>query len=42
MLGDLHKMHDTSAMLKDLQKAAINNENIFEKLMEAAKEAFKP
>ena len=39
MLGDLHKMHDTSAMLKDLQKAAINNENIFDKLMEVCKVA---
>ena len=39
MLGDLHNMHDTSAMLKDLQKAAINNENIFDKLMEVCKVA---
>ena len=39
MLGDLHNMHDTSEMLKDLQKAAINNENIFDKLMEVCKVA---
>jgi methylmalonyl-CoA mutase len=39
MLSDLHKMHDTSAMLKDLQVAAVNNENIFEKLMDVCKVA---
>ncbi|MGB0895752.1 MAG: methylmalonyl-CoA mutase family protein [Flavobacteriaceae bacterium] len=39
MLADLHKMHDTSAMLKDLQRAAINNENIFDKLMDVCKVA---
>ncbi len=39
MLGDLHKMHNTEAMLKDLQVAAINNENIFDKLMEVCKVA---
>jgi methylmalonyl-CoA mutase len=39
MLGDLHKMHDTSLMLKDLQKSAVNNENIFEKLMDVCKVA---
>ena len=37
MLGELHKMNDTAPMLKDLQMAAINNENIFEKLMEVCK-----
>jgi len=39
MLSDLHSMHDTSAMLKDLQIAAVNNENIFEKLMDVCKVA---
>ncbi|MFD0962821.1 methylmalonyl-CoA mutase family protein [Pseudofulvibacter geojedonensis] len=39
MLADLHKMHDTKDMLKDLQRAAINNENIFEKLMDVCKVA---
>ena len=39
MLEDLHKMHDTSSMLKDLQKSAVNNENIFEKLMDVCKVA---
>ncbi len=39
MLNDLHAMHDTTAMLKDLQRAAINNENIFEKLMDVCKVA---
>ena len=39
MLGDLHKMHNTEAMLKDLQVAAINNENIFDKLMDVCKVA---
>ncbi len=37
MLAELHKMNDTAPMLKDLQMAAINNENIFEKLMEVCK-----
>ena len=39
MLNELHAMHDTTAMLKDLQRAAINNENIFEKLMDVCKVA---
>ena len=39
ILNDLHKMHDTSEMLKDLQVSAINNENIFDKLMEVCKVA---
>ncbi len=39
MLSDLHNMHDTSEMLKDLQKAAVNNENIFDKLMDVCKVA---
>ena len=39
MLAELHKMHNTEEMMKDLQKAAINNENIFEKLMEVCKVA---
>ena len=39
MLDELHKMHDTTAMLKDLQTAAVNNENIFEKLMDVCKVA---
>jgi len=39
MLSDLHDMHDTSKMLKDLQVAAVNNENIFEKLMDVCKVA---
>ena len=39
MLADLHSMHDTSEMLKDLQAAAINNENIFDKLMDVCKVA---
>jgi len=39
MLSDLHDMHDTSKMLKDLQVSAVNNENIFEKLMDVCKVA---
>lgn len=39
MLADLHNMHDTTEMLKELQSAAINNENIFEKLMDVCKVA---
>jgi len=39
MLAELHKMHNTEAMMKDLQSAAINNENIFEKLMDVCKVA---
>lgn len=39
MLGDLHKGNEdrNSEMIEMLQKAAIQNENIFEKLMEACK-----
>ncbi|WP_452221122.1 methylmalonyl-CoA mutase family protein [Lacinutrix salivirga] len=36
-LENLHKANDTKALLKDLQKKAINNENIFEALMEVCK-----
>ncbi|NAS32587.1 methylmalonyl-CoA mutase [Flavobacteriaceae bacterium R38] len=36
-LQDLHKANDTKALLKDLQHKAINNENIFEALMEVCK-----
>ncbi|MUU78070.1 methylmalonyl-CoA mutase family protein [Winogradskyella endarachnes] len=36
-LDNLHKANDTKAMLKDLQQKAINNENIFEALMEVCK-----
>jgi len=36
-LKNLHKTHDTKAMLKDLQQKAIHNENIFEALMEVCK-----
>jgi methylmalonyl-CoA mutase len=36
-LRNLHKAHDTKAMLKDLQQTAIHNENIFEALMEVCK-----
>ncbi len=39
MLNDLHEMHNTKEMLKELQNSAINNENIFEKLMEVCKVA---
>ncbi len=36
-LEHLHKAHDTDALLKELQDKAINNENIFESLMDACK-----
>ncbi|QNJ96785.1 methylmalonyl-CoA mutase family protein [Constantimarinum furrinae] len=38
-LGNLHKAYESQAeeALKEVQQAAINNENIFEKLMEATK-----
>ncbi|MGF1554616.1 methylmalonyl-CoA mutase family protein [Paucihalobacter sp.] len=36
-LETLHKAHDTSKLLKDLQQKAIQNENIFEALMEVCK-----
>ena len=39
MLGELHKMHNTKKMMKNLQNAAVNNENIFDKLMEVCKVA---
>ncbi|TGV03042.1 methylmalonyl-CoA mutase family protein [Flavivirga rizhaonensis] len=36
-LENLHKANDTKALLKELQTKAINNENIFEALMEVCK-----
>ncbi|MEZ4781722.1 MAG: methylmalonyl-CoA mutase family protein [Flavobacteriaceae bacterium] len=36
-LKNLHKANDTKEQLKDLQNKAINNENIFESLMEVCK-----
>ncbi len=36
-LESLHKANDTEALLKDLQHKAINNENIFEALMDVCK-----
>ncbi|MBU2927369.1 methylmalonyl-CoA mutase family protein [Winogradskyella psychrotolerans] len=36
-LENLHEANDTKALLKDLQDKAINNENIFEALMEVCK-----
>ncbi|GAA4269864.1 methylmalonyl-CoA mutase family protein [Hyunsoonleella aestuarii] len=36
-LKNLHKTHDTEDLLKSLQAKAINNENIFETLMEVCK-----
>ncbi|MBU2919977.1 methylmalonyl-CoA mutase family protein [Winogradskyella psychrotolerans] len=36
-LANLHAANDTKALLKDLQQRAINNENIFEALMEVCK-----
>ncbi|WP_303315861.1 methylmalonyl-CoA mutase family protein [Flavivirga abyssicola] len=36
-LENLHKANDTKALLKELQTKAINNENIFEVLMEVCK-----
>jgi methylmalonyl-CoA mutase len=36
-LENLHKTHDTELLLEDLQKKAINNQNIFEDLMAVCK-----
>ena len=36
-LKNLHQRNDSATLLKDLQKKAINNENIFESLMEVCK-----
>ncbi len=36
-LQNLHAAHDTSKVLKNLQEKAINNENIFESLMDVCK-----
>ncbi|MBB3123696.1 methylmalonyl-CoA mutase [Mesoflavibacter sabulilitoris] len=36
-LENLHKGNDTESLLKDLQQKAINNENIFEALMDVCK-----
>ena len=36
-LENLHKTNDTEAILKELRNKAINNENIFEELMEVCK-----
>ncbi len=36
-LENLHKANDTDALLKELQQRAINNENIFDALMEVCK-----
>ncbi|WP_044399218.1 methylmalonyl-CoA mutase family protein [Lacinutrix sp. Hel_I_90] len=36
-LQNLHKANDTNALLKNLQQRAVNNENIFEALMEVCK-----
>jgi methylmalonyl-CoA mutase len=36
-LENLHEAHDTKALLKDLQRKAISNENIFEALMDVCK-----
>jgi methylmalonyl-CoA mutase len=36
-LKNLHNAHDTDKLLKDLQHMAINNQNIFEALMEVCK-----
>ncbi|MBR9914284.1 MAG: methylmalonyl-CoA mutase family protein [Algicola sp.] len=36
-LENLHQAHDTKDLLNDLQQKAINNENIFESLMEVCK-----
>ncbi|WP_136479872.1 methylmalonyl-CoA mutase family protein [Cognatitamlana onchidii] len=36
-LQNLHKTHNTEGLLKELQTKAINNENIFEALMEVCK-----
>ncbi len=37
MLAELHKKHNTDDIIGDLKNAAINNENIFEKLMDVCK-----
>jgi methylmalonyl-CoA mutase len=37
ILENLHQAHDTAELLKDLQQKAINNENIFEALMDVCK-----
>jgi len=37
MLAELHKKHNTDDIISDLKNAAINNENIFEKLMDVCK-----
>ncbi|MBC3844897.1 methylmalonyl-CoA mutase family protein [Winogradskyella echinorum] len=37
ILENLHKANDTEALLKDLQQKAVNNENIFEALMDVCK-----
>ncbi|QHI36231.1 Fused isobutyryl-CoA mutase [Kordia antarctica] len=37
ILENLHKAHDTDELLLELQKKAINNENIFEALMDVCK-----
>ena len=37
ILENLHSANDTSVLLKDLQNKAVNNENIFEALMEVCK-----
>ncbi|MEM1003313.1 MAG: methylmalonyl-CoA mutase family protein, partial [Bacteroidota bacterium] len=36
-LKNLHEFKDTSELLRDLQMKAVNNENIFESLMEVCK-----
>ena len=36
-LQNLHKATDTTELLKDLQNKAINNQNIFEALMDVCK-----
>ena len=36
-LENLHKAHDTKSLLKELQNKAVNNENIFEALMDVCK-----
>ena len=37
ILENLHSAHNSEALLKELQSKAINNENIFEALMEVCK-----
>ena len=36
-LKNLHKANDTKALLKDLQQKAVNNQNIFNALMDVCK-----